>query len=135
MTGIRVALDTSTAVALLNNNAVVLARYEAEKVALPAAVVAELRFAALNSGLRAANVARYERFIEGAPFLSIDQETTRIYAELRFELKQLGRPIPMNDLWIAASCLRYGMVLVTEDRHFAHCPRLKTESWLEAPSE
>jgi tRNA(fMet)-specific endonuclease VapC len=131
MSGVRVALDTTTAVAILNENPYVLARQQQEgPLALPAAVVAELRFGALNSGLKEENVARYEEFIKGAFFLDIDLETTRCYAELRLQLKRAGRPIPMNDLWIAASCLRHGLVLVAEDGHFGYCAGLQTENWL-----
>jgi tRNA(fMet)-specific endonuclease VapC len=60
-------------------------------------------------------------------------ETARRYAELRLALKRAGRPIPSNDLWIAATCLRHGLVLVTADAHFTHCPGLVVENWLESP--
>ena len=33
-------------------------------------------------------------------------------------LKKKGRPIPMNDVWIAAHCLERGWVLVTDDLDF-----------------
>ncbi len=43
-----------------------------------------------------------------------------VYAERRKRLKDLGRPVPHNDLWIAATCLTRGMPLATYDDHFNH---------------
>lgn len=36
------------------------------------------------------------------------------------ELRQKGRPIPSNDLWLAASALQHGLALATFDDHFSH---------------
>ena len=52
--------------------------------------------------------------------LSIDDETAEFYAQIFFELKQKGRPIPTNDLWLAASALQHGLALATYDAHFNH---------------
>jgi tRNA(fMet)-specific endonuclease VapC len=40
-------------------------------------------------------------------------------------LKKAGRPIPLNDVWIAAHALETGSVLVTYDAHFAAVPGLR----------
>lgn len=50
--------------------------------------------------------------------LVIDPETARWYARVYATLRAAGRPIPTNDLWIAATCLQNGLALVTRDRHF-----------------
>jgi predicted nucleic acid-binding protein len=50
--------------------------------------------------------------------LPIDQETARWYARVYSALRTAGRPIPTNDLWIAACSLQNGLALVTRDRHF-----------------
>ena len=34
-------------------------------------------------------------------------------------LRKKGRPIPINDVWIAASCMEHGARLITFDTHFA----------------
>jgi len=104
-------------------------------VALPTIVAGELLFGALNSGLQARNYTRYEAFIDGALLLCVDRDTARHYAQLRLALKRAGRPIPENDIWIAALCLQHGLVLVTSDGHFADCPGLVTENWLVGEPE
>ena len=132
MIGVRVALDTDIAIAILNRNPRALARYDTEgPLALPAVVAGELLYGALNSALSAANLERYRRFIDQAIVLPVDLDVARCYGDLRLSLKRAGRPIPENDLWIAASCVRHGLVLVTHDGHFAHCSGLRTEDWLE----
>ena len=50
--------------------------------------------------------------------LPIDDETAEFYAQVFQELKQKGRPIPSNDLWLAASALQHGLALATYDEHF-----------------
>ena len=132
MNGVRVALDTSIAIKFLNSVPAVVARFRAEGlVALPITVVGELLFGAISSGLKAANYARYQDFILDAVLLPIDLETARRYADLRLTLKLAGRPIPENDVWIAATCLRYSLTLVADDIHFSACPGLVVENWAE----
>lgn len=38
-------------------------------------------------------------------------------------------PIPENDIWIAASALRHGLVLVSRDGHFDSIEGLPIEPW------
>ncbi len=33
-------------------------------------------------------------------------------------LRSAGTPIPTNDIWIAASAMQYGVVVVTTDEHY-----------------
>lgn len=134
MSGVRVALDTNTAVHYLNDVPEVKRRMKAEEdaIALPVAVVGELLFGALNSERVGKNLPRYEALIDSCIVLPAEHSTALTWAQLRAQLKQKGRPIPENDLWIAATCLEHDLVLVTSDAHFSHCPGLKTEDWLKA---
>lgn len=134
MTGVRAALDTSMAVRLLNLDRTVLARYDQEQeIALPVTVIGELLFGALNSSAAAANLARHNAFIEGAIQVGADRDTALRYADLRLALRRHGRPMPENDLWIAATRLQRDLVLATSDRRFAYCPGLTTEDWTVEP--
>ena len=44
-------------------------------------------------------------------------------------LREVGRPIPDNDVWIAATARSHDLVLVTRDAHFASVEGLTQESW------
>jgi predicted nucleic acid-binding protein len=48
---------------------------------------------------------------------AIDENTAEFYAEILNKLKKKGKPIPTNDIWIAAVALQYGLRLFTKDRH------------------
>ena len=51
------------------------------------------------------------------------------YARTEAALRRKGRPIPINDVWVAAHALERGAVLVTNDAHFGHVDHLQTENW------
>jgi len=40
-----------------------------------------------------------------------------------------GRPIPENDVWIAALARQHDLVLVTRDEHFAEVDGLTLARW------
>jgi predicted nucleic acid-binding protein len=54
--------------------------------------------------------------------------TATTYARLRIALKKLAKPIPENDLWIAAVAAEHGLPLATRDAHFSVVPGLTTVS-------
>ncbi len=45
-------------------------------------------------------------------------ETSQFYCEIYACLKRKGKPIPTNDLWIAALAMEHGSPLCTFDKHF-----------------
>ena len=47
------------------------------------------------------------------------------YALIYAALRRKGKPIPTNDLWIAASALEHGAGLLTLDAHFAEIDGLR----------
>jgi|SRR3989344_1219609 len=55
----------------------------------------------------------------------ISQYTSKIYGDIKYQLRIKGRMIPDNDIWIAASVIETDSLLVTYDRHFLEIPRLK----------
>jgi len=58
----------------------------------------------------------------------VDEATADFYATVFTLLRQKGRPIPSNDLWIAATALQHGLILATRDEHFAEIDALATAS-------
>src|SRR5688572_12057466 len=135
MTGSEKALDTSIAIACLNAKPEALRHLAATgPIALPLVVVGELLFGAMKSGRSEKNLVAYTAFIDAAVILETDRGVANRYAELKFTLSKAGRPIPENDIWIAATCLHFDLTLVTADAHFAECPNLRRENWLQ-PAE
>jgi tRNA(fMet)-specific endonuclease VapC len=59
---------------------------------------------------------------------AIDEDTAEFYAEIMSRLRKLGKPIPTNDIWIAATAFQHGMRLFSKDGHFQFIPGLMLAS-------
>ena len=118
-TGSEIALDTNQVIAVLNDRGDAGTWIQAFlRICIPAPVVGELRFGALNSGKPEANERKIDAFLARCSVLPVTAETGAVYAQIRHSLKRKGTPIPENDLWIAASAVEHGLTLVTGDDHF-----------------
>jgi len=125
--GLRVVLDTSAYSHLRRGHRLVLDLMAAATVVLvPMTVLGELE-AAFDLGSRGKeNRAALERFLR-EPFvrdLALTRAVARRYGQLFAQLRRAGSPIPVNDIWIAASTLDCGGHLLTFDRHFRRIEHL-----------
>lgn len=124
----KVALDTNIAIAVLNGEPTVIDKLQnASQIFLPLPVVGELLFGALNSQRAEANLSRIQQLIQRSTILQMGSETASLYAKTRISLKQRGRPIPENDIWIAASCFEHQAALMKNDTHFKSIEGLVVE--------
>jgi len=125
-----IALDTSVAIRFLNGDPDVVSRVLAlPEIFLSVVVAGELLFGAENSTRPLKNLPRYLEFMKVCAVVPVEKRTAVIYAQTRLALKRKGRPIPMNDVWIAAHCLEHGWVLVTDDSDFDYVDGLVIEHW------
>lgn len=96
-------------------------------VLVPVIVIGELE-AAFALGRRSPeNRALLAEFLD-EPFvrvLDVTHEVARRYGELLVALRRAGTPIPVNDIWIAATALDAGGHLLTFDRDFERVPDLR----------
>ena len=130
MIGNRALLDTCAAVALLNGDAAIahlLKGIETPVLCVP--VLGELHYGALNSKHSAENISRIDAFANTCEMAQVNEATSREYAALKIELRKKGRPIPENDIWIAALASQYGLALITKDAHFEAIVGLDIFSW------
>lgn len=98
----------------------------AEQLWLPLIVLAELRAGYAHGSRREANERTLTRFLnsERVRIVAPDEQTTFIYAELYAGLRKRGRPVPTNDLWIAALVTQHDLVLFDRDSDFDAFARL-----------
>lgn len=123
-------LDTNIVIALFADESAVKARLgEAEEVFVPSIVLGELYYGARKSRKVAQNMARIDDFAARNVVLGCDRETARRYGEVKNGLQQKGRPVPENDIWIAAIALQDNLTLVARDAHFREVEGLKVETW------
>ncbi len=101
----------------------------AERLAIPVIVLGEYRLGIAQSRHRTSYESWLEEWIAVVPVLSIDEETTHSYAATYLELKKKGKPIPTNDLWIAALCRQHSLPLLSQDRHFDFVSGLRRLDW------
>lgn len=124
-------LDTNAVIPMLRQDESALASLEQAEGSIFISVITlgELRFGARKSGRIEENLQRVEEFAAESEVLLCDEETSRLYGEVKDGLRRKGRPIPENDIWIAATALQGRLALVTRDAHFGHVDGLWTERW------
>ena len=101
----------------------------AERLAVPVIVLGEYRLAIAQSRRRTEYENWLRDWLETVTVLDIDEETTHHYAAIGLELKRSGKPIPANDLWIAALCRQHSLPLISRDRHFDAVRGLDRIEW------
>ncbi|MBU0764230.1 MAG: type II toxin-antitoxin system VapC family toxin [Bacteroidetes bacterium] len=120
-----IAVDTNIAIDILNGNEKVISMLDIYSVlCIPVTVCGELLFGAVNSGNSKRNLVKYRGFISNCTILNINTDVAEQYAVIRKNLKKRGTPIPENDIWIAATCIVYDILLATNDRHFSYISSL-----------
>jgi predicted nucleic acid-binding protein len=122
-----ILLDTNAYSALKKGNADAIEVVQvAENMAISVVVLGEL-LAGFRIGSRLkANVQELQELLAlpGVYVLPIESATADHYASIYEELRRVGRPIPTNDIWIAATALQHRLTLFTYDDHFSHVPQL-----------
>jgi predicted nucleic acid-binding protein len=123
-------VDTNALSAAADADSAVLAILaRAEQMAIPVIVLGEYRYGIAQSRKRAS----YENWLTGllrdSLVLDVNEPTTQHYAQIVLELKRLGKPIPTNDLWIAALCRQHSFPLLSRDRHFDWVAGTKRVDW------
>ena len=123
-------LDTNALSALADGDVgVENALRTSDEIAIPVVVIGEYRYGIRVSRHR----SMYERWlvelIAVCRILNVETGTTGDYADVRNALKALGRPIPANDVWIAALARQHGLPILSRDQHFDHVPGLQRIAW------
>ena len=124
------ALDTNAVSALLEGDEALLQVLEGvARFALPVIVVGEYRYGLQRSRHRKQLGQMLDGLVADSDLLLVDDETTGHYAQVREAMRARGRPIPENDVWVAALCTQHARTLVTRDSDFEHVPSLKSRGW------
>jgi len=118
---VKVLLDTNAYTALFRGHEGVAARVRrAEQVLLSVVVAGELLFGFRNGSRYEANRRDLEDFI-ASPYVAlllVTLVTSDRFGRIAASLRRKGRPLPTNDIWIAAHAMESGAELLSFDRHF-----------------
>lgn len=94
-------------------------------ISIPVIVLGELLFGAENTLNPLKHFKQVNDFLIDFEIIKIDEETATYYGKIKAKLKKTGKPIPDNDIWIAALSLQHNLTLVTNDAHFKNVNLLK----------
>jgi tRNA(fMet)-specific endonuclease VapC len=123
-------LDTNAVIAALGGRAVVTALLTSNPTwFLPVIAYGELTYGAYSSARVRQNLDRLNEFASVCNILLVDEDTVQEYGRIKTELRFAGKPIPDNDIWIAAIARQHDLQLLSDDHHFQHVERLQIKSW------
>ena len=120
-------LDTSGYSGLIKGDPEILeALSQAAQVLVPVIVLGELYSGFRRGNRQQENERLLQRFLRkpSVAVVNVTADTAERYAEIDVFLYEKGKPIPRNDVWIAALALEHGCVVITRDAHFRELPLL-----------
>lgn len=130
-----VMLDTNAYTAFKLGSAEALEIIQlAPSLAINITVLGELLAGFAVGSREAQNRAELQQFLASprVQLRLVDEYTSQFYARVYQGLKHKGKPIPTNDMWIAASALQHGDVLFSADKHFQYVEGLVVGATVEA---
>jgi tRNA(fMet)-specific endonuclease VapC len=98
----------------------------AEWIGVPVIVIGELCAGFAKGSRTQKNLEELTEFLD-LPLvetLPVDRQIAEMFGDMVDVLRRNGRPVPVNDVWIAATCVRAGATLLTWDAHFRLIPRV-----------
>ena len=128
----RLCLDTSAYSAFMKGHEEVVDLLQrAKQIVLTPIVLGELLSGFRRGRWQDQNLDLLDRFLDSPRVVSIsvDDETPLRYADIVDDLRRAGTPIPSNNLWIAASAMQYGLIVVSTDSHFEKVPQISKHTF------
>ncbi|HUZ60522.1 MAG TPA: type II toxin-antitoxin system VapC family toxin [Hanamia sp.] len=130
MTGNNYLLDSNIVIEIFNGNTIFADKISDEEVLyLPCIVLGELYTGVNRVVDKPKHLKMLTDFLKFCTIVNIDGITAKYYGEMIASLHKKGKPIPTNDVWIAAIALQHGLTLITNDKHFKEVPELKMINW------
>jgi tRNA(fMet)-specific endonuclease VapC len=117
----RLLIDTNIySYALKGDDEVVEVLKKAEQIGISVISIGELLSGFKGGGKEQKNREELEIFLDSPRVVvhSLDEDTSEFYAEILNNLREIGKPVPTNDIWIAAVAFQNGLKLFTKDNHF-----------------
>jgi tRNA(fMet)-specific endonuclease VapC len=117
----RVVIDTNAYSALMGGDQRVADLLgQSDAVLLTPVVIGELYDGFRGGSRYRENMDIFSRFREKPRTVTValTDATAEWFAEVKQILRRKGKPVPTNDVWIAASCMEHGAHLLSFDSHF-----------------
>ena len=128
-----VAIDTNAYSGFRNGQPELVEVFQrVPRLIVPLVVIAEL-LAGFAGGKKAQRNRADLSTFTASPRVSLalpDRQTAETYAAVYQQLRRDGRPIPTNDIWVAAAALQAAVPLITLDAHYRHVAHLRPAACL-----
>ncbi|HHS12283.1 MAG TPA: type II toxin-antitoxin system VapC family toxin [bacterium] len=119
----RLLMDTNIYVAFKRNDPEAVEAFrKANHIGVDVSVLAELYSGFRLGGREKENLMELEAFLNN-PRVHVyehNMETSEFFSHIYHGLRVKGKPIPANDIWIAAVAMQNGLALYSKDRHFRY---------------
>lgn len=130
MTGNKFLLDINIVIEVFDGNKEIANKInKLPEFYISAVVPGELYIGVNRVENKTKHLKKLNEFLELCSVLNIDSVTAKNYGEAIAALYKKGKPLPVNDVWIAATALQHNLTLVTRDNHFNEIEELKTKAW------
>jgi tRNA(fMet)-specific endonuclease VapC len=119
MTGNRCLLDTCVIIQAFKNDENITTHLHAfSEIFIPSIAAGELYYGAYCSANVKKHLDQANQFLQNYIILAPDVMTGDLYGNIKSALKKKGKPVPENDIWIAAIAIQFNLPLFTIDKHF-----------------
>ena len=126
----KVLLDTNIISAWLKGASEIADKIDrSASVNIPVIVIGELYYGAQYSANVKKNTDSIDKVAASYNILQVDEYTAVQYGIIKAALRRKGKPIPENDIWIAAMAQQHKLTLITRDGHFSEIETLKKKAW------
>ncbi len=119
----QILIDTNIySLAMRGDTNIVSILQRVESIFVTPVIVGELLAGFKGGNKEKQNRIQLQQFLDSprVVVLNIDENTSGFYSTVFHQLKKSGKPIPTNDLWIAASALQHQLALFSRDGHFEY---------------
>ncbi len=117
----RILIDTNVYASFKRKETVAIDELRrAEYICINVVVLGEILSGFKGGKREKQNIEELNLFLDSprVHLIQIDEETAGFYAEIYWDLRRKGKPVPSNDMWVAASAMKHGLALFTFDEHF-----------------
>jgi tRNA(fMet)-specific endonuclease VapC len=123
-------VDTNVLISCINGDKSTANKfYTNSNVYISCVSLGELYYGAYKSSQKEKNLKSINTLIKHKRICEISVSTSNIFGQIKTELKKIGKPIPDNDIWIAAIAQENDLIIATRDKHFLELDFVKTERW------
>ncbi|WP_426669832.1 type II toxin-antitoxin system VapC family toxin [Mucilaginibacter sp. McL0603] len=130
MTGNKIFLDSNIIIEVFAGNKEIADKLNGLPTFYISSIVLGELYVGINRVLnKNKHLNKLTEFLELCTILEVDQTTAQFFGEITAALYKKGKPIPTNDIWIAATVKQHNLKLISRDKHFTEIDDMLLESW------